>query len=525
MLDEHERKLVCLFHTSSIHWPDPSSEFLLPLLSVRTAPIEISFAVSIDIFRLDSIHRSCDVSSLRRALAIGADARASHRFFLRRTRLPFDLHPCLARQMDHEDDRGSGFDASARGIFGGRRRRACPSDPRNASAARQSHAAMSERNVMEMMAAQAKFEAERRPAPSKTFVDASTGLRLRVCEWKSKGCEAEANAVFLHASCDEGSVWNDVCLRLCAKEEVQACYGPDMRGHGGSARSSSGRCDARALAEDLRSLVVEKDLYRKPLLLVGEGEGACVAVRVAALCPQLVGSVVCINYAADVSLQEKHVMQGMHWSSRKHVTLDVWSHDPELKPEPVLQLVDLRVVEDVERGGCKTRMDPNWCFESKREERIHDFAAISCPLLLIRGEASKVCTDEDLKSTQQVAAKAPLCKIRVIKEHGDHLSVSCPRKLSRILARWLQDTEDFYHVSDPESRRPELLNIRPLPEYGSVEEAMEALRPRAVPTAQMIADELAKLRADDEQSSDAESDVGYITGLAKEPADYYGFLG
>lgn len=424
--------------------------------------------------------------------------------------------------MDQEADGGTGFDASAKGIFGGRRRRACPSDQRNASAARLNHAAKSERFLM---AAQAKFEAARRPAPSKTFVDASTGLRVRVCEWKSSGDVEEANAVFLHGSCDQGSVWNDVCLRLCAKEAVQACYGPDMRGHGGSARSSSGRCDARVLAEDLRSLVVEKDLYRAPLMLVGEGEGACVAVRLAALCPQLVGSVVCINYAADVNVQPKHVMQGKHWSDRKYATLDVWSNDPELEPESVLQLVDLQVVEDVERGGCKTKMDPNWCFESKREERMHDFAAISCPLLLIRGEMSKTCTDKDLDTTQRMATKAPLCKIRAIKEHGEHLSVSCPGKLSRILARWLQVTEDFYHVSNPESRRPELLNIRPLPEYGSVAEAMAALRPRAVPTPEMIADELAKLRADDEQSSDTESDVGYVTGLAKEPADYYGFLG
>jgi len=379
--------------------------------------------------------------------------------------------------------------------------------------------------MVALMAAQAKFDAERRPSPSKSFVDASTGLRLRVCAWTSPGSDAEATAVFLHAGCDDGSVWNDVCLRLCAKESVSTCYGPDMRGHGGSARSSLGRCDASVLAEDLRSVIVEKDLYRAPLLLVGEGEGACVALRLAARYPQLVGSVVCINYAADVDLPTKHVMQGKAWSDRNCATIDVWATRPGLQPESVLQLVDLRVVEDVATGGCKARMDANWRFDSNREERVHDVAAISCPLLLLRGEASNACTQEDLDATQDMAVHSALCKTHVIKEHGEHLPVTCPGKLSRLLTRWLRETEACYHVSDPESRRPELLNIRPLPEYGSVEEAMEALRPRTVPTPQMIAEELAKLRDDDEQSSDPESEAGYITGLAKEPADYYGFVG
>jgi hypothetical protein len=34
-----------------------------------------------------------------------------------------------------------------------------------------------------------------------------------------------------------------------------------------------------------------------------------------------------------------------------------------------------------------------------------------------------------------------------------------------------------------ESRRPELLGIRPLPQYATLEEAMHALKPRPVPTA------------------------------------------
>lgn len=38
MLDEHERKRVRLFHTSSIQWTDPSSEFLLHLVSDTDLP-------------------------------------------------------------------------------------------------------------------------------------------------------------------------------------------------------------------------------------------------------------------------------------------------------------------------------------------------------------------------------------------------------------------------------------------------------------------------------------------------------
>ncbi|KAK9863631.1 hypothetical protein WJX84_009041 [Apatococcus fuscideae] len=75
-------------------------------------------------------------------------------------------------------------------------------------------------------------------------------------------------------------------------------------------------------------------------------------------------------------------------------------------------------------------------------------------------------------------------------------------------------------------RRPETLGIRPLPEYNSLEEAMKALGSRSIPTRQAVEEELAKV-------SDPKGDPSWFddylaehqTALAKDPADYFAFIG
>lgn len=60
--------------------------------------------------------------------------------------------------------------------------------------------------------------------------------------------------------------------------------------------------------------------------------------------------------------------------------------------------------------------------------------------------------------------------------------------------------------------------------------AAQALGPRAIPTAAAVEAELARLRleegrAADDASSDEEEGGGRATALAKERADYFGFVG
>jgi len=48
-------------------------------------------------------------------------------------------------------------------------------------------------------------------------------------------------------------------------------FAPDLRGHGDSAWSSECCYSPAALSDDLESLIIELDLYVRPVVLVGFG--------------------------------------------------------------------------------------------------------------------------------------------------------------------------------------------------------------------------------------------------------------
>jgi pimeloyl-ACP methyl ester carboxylesterase len=62
----------------------------------------------------------------------------------------------------------------------------------------------------------------------------------------------------------------------------------DLRGHGDSAPSAEGQYSAASMAADVESFVTERDLYTRPLAVVGVGLGAAVGLAFASAQPQLV---------------------------------------------------------------------------------------------------------------------------------------------------------------------------------------------------------------------------------------------
>ena len=63
-------------------------------------------------------------------------------------------------------------------------------------------------------------------------------------------------------------------------------------GHGNSTRSCDASYSTASMMDDLHSFILEQDLYVSPIALVGAGMGAAVALRLAALHPQLVGALI-----------------------------------------------------------------------------------------------------------------------------------------------------------------------------------------------------------------------------------------
>lgn len=135
---------------------------------------------------------------------------------------------------------------------------------------------------------------ERARSPRVQFATLATGVRVAYRRWPATSHDDDT-VVLLHDS--HGSSLDLVPLAELLAQRGYDVVAPDMRGHGSSERSADGRYDLGTLAADLKSFIVDLDLYVRPISLVGIGVGAAVALRVAAACPRLIGAVAAVEFA------------------------------------------------------------------------------------------------------------------------------------------------------------------------------------------------------------------------------------
>ena len=80
-------------------------------------------------------------------------------------------------------------------------------------------------------------------------------------------------------------------------------------------------------------------------------------------------------------------------------------------------------------------------------------------------------------------------------------------------------------IENKEPRRPEMLGIRPLPQYATIEDALKALQPRAPPSAEVVRAALAEASVDDECASDEDTaKFNNRTMLIQNDPEYFGFV-
>ena len=106
-----------------------------------------------------------------------------------------------------------------------------------------------------------------------------------------------------------------------------------------------------------------------------------------------------------------------------------------------------------------------------------------------------------------------------------------PATLRDYILHSLLISESSMIVENNASRTPEFLNLKPLPKYATVEDAVRALKPRKIPTEEDVDRELRKFKDHwDECDSDEESEERkmhrkYATALANNDSQYFGMVG
>ena len=372
-------------------------------------------------------------------------------------------------------------------------------------------------------------DADRPPLGARTsFVDISTGLRLRALTW---GGSRRDTVLLLHGLGSAADAWCHAAQAIVSDMRDTRCVAVDLRGHGRSARSAGGEYSIDALADDVMALIVELDLYSRPLYVWGHDLGAAAALSLAARAPQLVASVVLselsLNWPADHPLYFPG--QGVTFDRladpvRFLAAHSQWGHGPRSELDAVAFCA--AACDTASGGGVRFRIDPRWRCAGASADAHRRARELRVPALVLRGEHSHRVTGPAARALHAalgagaddggVVAAADTMHALETVPGGDHWECYHPEGDSvDFVVAFFERHAGRTRVGAKEDRLPEVLGLRPLPQYATLEEAKRALLPRRIPTKEGILAELNALELENGEELTSGFDSA-VTGLAKE---------
>jgi esterase len=260
----------------------------------------------------------------------------------------------------------------------------------------------------------------------------SSGLKLNVVEWRpAHGNAVVPTLLLLHGLGDASCVWRDVAADLRRQAHVLAV---DLRGHGDSGWPADADYQVPSMAADIGELLRQLRLPR--LTVVGHSMGAAVALRVAADRHPQVARLVLADFGLDAdpesvvqlrsALREAHrpyasvdeyaaVLRARHPLARPDLLQWVAAQTSRLSLSgPVELKYDIRILEARDRA-----MGP-----ATPPGKIHDtwrqLAALSCPVMVLRGAASSVLSVRVANAMTGTVKDGTLCSIP-LSGHSIHL--------------------------------------------------------------------------------------------------------
>lgn len=274
------------------------------------------------------------------------------------------------------------------------------------------------------------------PADRHIVID---GFRLHYLDWGS--CERPP-LIFLHGGSLTAHTWDLVCLALRGEHH---CLALDQRGHGDSEWSPTLDYAPEAHARDIGGLIEQLGLAEP--VLIGQSLGGLHAM----------------TYAIDAADQPAGIVAvdvgpGVQMAGAQRI-IDFAMDDPG--PAPLEDFVGRAVAFNHRRDPCLLRHsllhnlrqlpDQRWTwkydrrritaeyFASTRErvESLRDLAAaITCPVLVVRGADSDVFSDTH---AERFAAALPQGRWTRIADAGHNVQGDNPRGLVQALVAFLAE--------------------------------------------------------------------------------------
>jgi len=385
------------------------------------------------------------------------------------------------------------------------------------------------------------------------YIDVATGMRLRYARF---GGETNRTAIILHDTMENGESYYGLAKQVADKGGFSV-YCIDFRGHGDSTNSREGQYDVPSFVADIESFIVELDLYTHPVALIGFGLGAIIATAFAGQHEHLVAGVTLIE--SHPRCREEavafHRFQNVAFSSlREAVTFEIapiWADNANRNAKSATKRMlskfrkpkngDVSGVERVfSQGGIvgkfEFRIDPKFFFKTPSvDEYFSLLENVKCHASVYRGERSTFMEEKDLDDVLSALGRFPTphsarkktVRGKSIPETGHYIFEDDPHTLRDYILHSLLISESAMVVENNASRTPEFLNLKPLPQYATIEDAINALKPRKIPTKEDVMSALREAKSwDDVQSDDEDDKVDKnMTLLANNDSQYFGMVG
>jgi 2-(acetamidomethylene)succinate hydrolase len=224
-------------------------------------------------------------------------------------------------------------------------------------------------------------------------------------------------AIFLHGITAVGAVWDPILLKV--KDSLRA-IGVDQRGHGRSGKPEAGY-SASDYSQDVIALIEAMD--SGPAIIVGHSLGARNGVVAATMRPDLVQSVVAVDFTPYIEAEvfdslESRVNGGDRaFQSQQEIEEYLQNRYTKLPPDAIKR----RAKHGYRSAGDHFRplASPAAMAATAnglREELETAFKSIERPVLLVRGAESKLVSPTALARTQQLRPDMPT----IVVEDTDH---------------------------------------------------------------------------------------------------------
>ncbi len=264
-------------------------------------------------------------------------------------------------------------------------------------------------------------------------IEVADGVALHVRRWGNR----RPDLLLIHGFGQGGFVWRSLAASMvsCGLAAV------DLRGHGDSDHDRMRRYDLETHVDDFTEVVRALDLDE--FVLVGHSLGASVALLAAAKLPRPPRAVALIDGgpglspAASAHIREEFLQTKFRYRS-------ITEHQEQLQasmPLAAAQVLQELAVDALERLGpeeFRLKADRSMGYQapgpSLDAELWHALHKLQCPLLLVRGAASALCSK---RWCEAFSARVPHAVVEVVERAGHAVMLDNPIRFNALVHQYV----------------------------------------------------------------------------------------